>query len=62
MTTDRITDAIERARRQASEAAPAPRRAVVAPRPAGTGRPRIASRGLSETEAKWDKLLKPDFL
>lgn len=62
MTTGRLSDAIERARKEASSTAKVQPQRPGNTRPAGSGRPRIASQGLSETEAKWDKILKPDFL
>lgn len=62
MTTGRLSDAIERARKEASNTTRVQAPLPAYKRPAGGGRPRIASQGLSETEAKWDKILKPDFL
>jgi hypothetical protein len=62
MTTDRLTNAIERARKEASNPVAMAERPQGSARPVGGGRPRIHSQGLSEIEAKWDKILKPDCL
>lgn len=62
MTTGRLLDAIERARKEASIVTRVEAQPRGHARPVGSGRPRLASQGLSETEAKWDKILKPDFL
>jgi hypothetical protein len=53
----RLAGAIERAKQQAAKVEQGPSAAPPRPRPAGSGRPPLARKGLSETEQIWSKIL-----